>query len=62
MILQTVVVCLITPIPQDPQRHVGQGRADLPTADMVVGDGDDGTVLVGQVMQRNFIIRAKSKT
>ena len=59
VILETVIRGLVTPVPQDAQRHVGQGRADLPAADVIVGNGDDGAVLVGQVVEGDLIIRAQ---
>ena len=61
VIVEMIVHTLIALVPENTQGHIGQRRTELSAADVTVGDGDDGTVLVGQVMQRNFIIRAKSK-
>ena len=60
VIVQAVIGGLVALIPQDAQRHIGQGSADLPAADMVVGDGDDGAVFVRQIVERDLVIRTQS--
>ena len=59
VVLQAVVGVLVAAVTQDSQRHVGQGGADFPAADVIVGNGDDGTVTVGQIVESNLVIRAK---
>ena len=58
--MQAVIRVLVALIPQDAQRHIGQGSTDLPAADMIVGDGDDRAVFVRQVVERDLVIRAQS--
>ena len=59
-IMQPVILRFIASVHQDLERNIGQRCADLPTAHMVVGNRDDRTVFVGQVMQCNLIVRAES--
>ena len=47
---------LIALVPEHTQRFVGQRRADLPAADIIIGDGDDGTILPGQIVKGHFIV------
>ena len=59
VIVQAVVRTLVALVLQDAEGHIGQGGADLPAADVVVGDGDDGAVLIRQVVKGDLVIRAK---
>ena len=52
---------LIALVPETTQGHIGQRRADLPAADIIIGDGDDGTVFVGHVVQRDLIVRSEGQ-
>ena len=60
--MQAVVLRLVAPVHQDLERDVGQRRTDIAPADVVVGDGDDGTVFVGHVVQRDLIVRSEGQT
>ena len=61
-VVQAVVLRLVAPVHQDLERDVGQRRTDIAPADVVVGDGDDGTVFVGHVVQRDLIVRSEGQT
>ena len=59
--MQAIVLRLVAPVHQDLERDVGQRRTDIAPADVVVGDGDDGTVFVGHVVQRDLIVRSEGQ-
>ena len=56
VIVEMIVRMLIALVPENTQGHIGQRRADLPAADIIIGDGDDGTVLPGQIVEGHFIV------
>ena len=56
VIVEMIVRMLIALVPETTQGHIGQRRADLPAADIIIGDGDDGTVLPGQIVEGHFIV------
>ena len=56
VIVKMIVHALVALVPETTQGHIGQRCADLPAADIIIGDGDDGTVLPGQIVEGHFIV------
>ena len=57
--MKAVIRGLIALVPQDAESHVGQRGPHLPAADMVIGNGDDRPVLIGQIVEGDLIIRSQ---
>jgi len=62
VIVQAIVLRLIALVHEGAQSYVGEGRADLASADMIVGNRDDRTVFVRQIVERDLVVRAQCVT
>ena len=59
LIARQVILLFIHPLLNEAQRHVGKGRTLGASADVVIDDGNNGTVLTGKVVQNYLVVRTQ---